>query len=91
MTETETRGPLFGLQERQPTAEEKKIMDSILQLCRLSVSFIWKSTDTNVCILTVADQLNPVSSAYALYDQKAIFHDPITKAQGLKEVEAQFK
>lgn len=33
-SETETRGPQFGFSERQPTAEEKKVMDDVLNLCK---------------------------------------------------------
>ena len=32
-SETENRGPQFGFPERQPTDEEKKVMDDILNLC----------------------------------------------------------
>jgi hypothetical protein len=32
-SETENRGPQFGFKERQPEAEEKKVMDDILNLC----------------------------------------------------------
>ncbi|RXK35580.1 hypothetical protein M231_07165 [Tremella mesenterica] len=35
-------------------------------------------------------QLQPVSAAYARYDQKATFHDPIGLAEGLESVKAQF-
>lgn len=36
-SETETRGPQFGFSERQPTAEEKKVMDDVLNLCKFPV------------------------------------------------------
>ncbi|WVQ67423.1 uncharacterized protein L199_005619 [Kwoniella botswanensis] len=35
-------------------------------------------------------QLNPISSAYARYDTKAQFHDPIGLAKGLEAIKAQF-
>ncbi|KAI5451332.1 hypothetical protein NCC49_001926 [Naganishia albida] len=60
--------PTFGMQERQPTAEEKALIDDVLQLY----------------------QLNPVSSAYAHYDQSAVFSDPIGIAEGLEKVKSQF-
>lgn len=36
-------------------------------------------------------RLNPVSSAYARYDSKAVFSDPVSIAEGLESVKAQFK
>ncbi|WRT66689.1 uncharacterized protein IL334_003649 [Kwoniella shivajii] len=60
--------PLFGFQERQPTSEEKALVDDVLNLY----------------------QLNPISAAYARYDEKATFHDPIGLAQGLNSIKAQF-
>lgn len=36
-------------------------------------------------------RLNPISSAYARYDQKAVFSDPVSIAEGLESVKAQFK
>ncbi|KAK4686467.1 hypothetical protein P7C73_g3655, partial [Tremellales sp. Uapishka_1] len=35
-------------------------------------------------------QLKPVTSAYAHYDQKATFHDPVSIAEGLESIKAQF-
>ncbi|WWC88987.1 uncharacterized protein L201_003903 [Kwoniella dendrophila CBS 6074] len=60
--------PNFGFKERQPTSEEKALVDDVLQLY----------------------QLNPVSSAYARYDESAQFHDPIGLAKGLDAVKSQF-
>lgn len=42
-------------------------------------------------IFPFSDQLNPVSSAYAHYDQSATFSDPIGIAEGLEKVKSQFK
>jgi hypothetical protein len=37
-SETEGRGPQFGLAERQPTDEEKKVMEDVLNLCTSSLA-----------------------------------------------------
>lgn len=101
-SETENRGPQFGFKERQPEQEEKKVMDDILNLCTFSRHSPISPTSSlrisrfetltiKVSTYRTTDQLNPISTAYQHYDQKAVFSDPIGIAQGLTEVQAQFK
>ena len=53
---------------RTPDANEKQIIDDILQLY----------------------QLNPTEQAYRHYSPNAIFHDPVSIAEGLDSIKSQF-
>ncbi len=53
---------------RPPTANEKSLIDDILQLY----------------------QLNPREQAYSHYTPDAVFHDPVSIAQGLDSIKSQF-
>jgi hypothetical protein len=75
--------PTFGYSERQPTTEEKELIDDFLKLCTCS------SRSGGLRLLPrlrLVDQLKPVSSAYARYSPSATFHDPIGLAKGLEAV-----
>ena len=63
--------PTFNFTERQPTSDEKALIDDVLPTCQWTLN---------------KDQLKPVSSAYARYSPDATFHDPIGLAKGLESV-----
>lgn len=77
--------PLFGMKERQPTADEKALIDDVVQLCK-SLSLISALLPLVVWHADNVDQLKPISSAYARYAPNATFHDPIGLANGLEAV-----
>ena len=77
---SDTSAPNFNFPEKQPSAEEKALIDDVLQLCE------WSASPRRTCAYDCVDQLKPVSSAYARYSPDAVFHDPIGLAKGLEAV-----
>lgn len=75
-----TSVPTFGFPERQPTTEEKALVDDVLNLCE------WLSNEALLAVLILVDQLNPITAAYARYSNTARFSDPVSIADGLESI-----